>query len=248
MYYYREYNPDIRLAPWVKNYWTAVDFVDSEVAPKVFPDGCVDIIFMFDRVKGTSYAGLFGTMTTFVEVDFSESTQMFGIRFKPAGITAFTRVAVDEFTDWSVELALVETLFNQSFCDALPEKQSMAEVIAHTDNFLLSLLPCLYRPDRSIIHAVDLICFAKGQLSPAKVASDVCLSQRQFERKFKSVIGINPKTFAKIIRFTNTLRCLRANPRQDLLSIALHCGYYDHTHLIKDFKTFSGNAPTDLRY
>ena len=247
MYHYQEYNPDIRLSPWVKNYWTADDFVNSEVTPKVFPDGCVDIMFILDRGKGTSYAGLFGTMTTFVEVDFSESTLMFGIRFKPAGITAFTRVPVDEFTDWSVELALVETLFNQSFYEALPEKQSVAEIISHTNNFLLNLLPDLYSPDKQIIHAVDLIYWAKGQLSSAKIASDVCLCQRHFERKFKSAIGVTPKTFAKIARFKHALRCLRAHPHQDLLSIAVNCGYYDHTHLIKDFKTLSGEAPTELR-
>jgi transcriptional regulator GlxA family with amidase domain len=154
---------------------------------------------------------------------------------------------MDELTDWSVDLALVETLFNPSFYEVLPEKQSVTEIIAHTDTFLLNLLPKLYGSDTKIIHAVDLICFAKGQRSLEKVASDVCMCQRHFERKFKSAIGLSPKTFAKITRFKHALQCLRVHPRQDLLSIAVQCGYYDHTHLIKDFKSLSGDAPADFR-
>ena len=248
MYDYQKYNPDIRLTPWVKNYWSASSFVSSEVTPKVFPDGCTDIIFKFDKTRGTSYAGLFGIMTTFIEVDYPTSVQMFGIRFKPAGITAFTKIPVNEFTDQSVELALLETLFDKSFYETLPEKQSFAEIVAHTNSYLINQLSGLYHFNKQIIHAVDMIYFSKGQLSPAKVASDVCLCQRHFERKFKSAIGVNPKTFAKIVRFEHALQCIRNCSYQDLLSVALECGYYDHTHLIKDFKTFSGDTPAGLRY
>ncbi|MDR1173040.1 MAG: AraC family transcriptional regulator, partial [Bacteroidales bacterium] len=205
MYYYDEYNPDIQLTHWVETYWAASGFINSEDVTKILPDGCVDIIFMFDETKGSFYTGLVGTMTTFFEIDY-RSVQMFGIRFKPAGITAFTRVPVEEFTDRNVELALVETLFSKSFCEAFSEKQSIAERITYTDSYLVSLLPYLYRSDRQIIRAVDLIYLAKGQIPLAAVASDICLCQRHFERKFKSAIGINPKLFAKIFRFKHALR------------------------------------------
>jgi AraC-like DNA-binding protein len=247
MYYYHEYSPDTRLTPWVKNYWSASGFASREVTSKVFPDGCTDIIFKFDRTAGTSYADLFGTMTTFIEVDYPKSTQMFGIRFKPAGITAFTRVPVEELTDRSVELSLVETLFDKSFYEALPEKQSVAEIVAHTNSCLINQLSCLYHSNRQIIRAVDLISLAKGQLSLAAVASDVCLCQRHFERKFKSSVGVSPKMFAKIVRFKHVLQCMQKYPHKDLLTIAVESGYYDHTHLIKDFKLLSGDTPNDFR-
>ena len=247
MYDYHEYNPDRRLTPWVKNYWSADVFWESEVTPKVFPDGCTDIIFRFDRTKGTSYAGLFGTTTTFIEVDYPTSTQMFGIRFKPAGIAVFTRIPVNDLTDQSVELALLETLFDKSFYEELPEKQSFEEIVAHTNRYLTKQLPCLYHFDRQIIRAVDLISLANGQLNLADVASDVCLCQRHFERKFKSTVGVSPKMFAKIFRFKHALKCMHNYPHKNLLTIAEECGYYDYTHLQKDFKLLSGDTPTDFR-
>jgi AraC-like DNA-binding protein len=246
MYYYNEYNPDIQLSHWVETYWAASGFIDNADISKILPDGCLDIIFMFDQAKGNFDVNIVGTMTTFFEIDY-RSVQMFGIRFKPAGITAFTRVPVEEFTDRIVELALVETLFSKSFCEVLVEKQSIAEIVAYTDSYLASLLPCLYRSDRQIIRAVDMIYLAKGQLPLAAVASEVCLCQRHFERRFKSAIGISPKLFAKIFRFKHALQCLKNCPHKDLLDVAIECGYYDHSHLIKDFKTLSGDVPADFR-
>jgi len=247
MYYYREYNPDKQLMSWVKNYWIANGFVPSEVTPKVFPDGCTDIIFLFDKTRGISSAALFGMMTTFIEVDYPLSTQMFGIRFKPAGITAFTRVPMVEFTDQKIELSLIETLFDKSFYEPLPEKQSVEEIILHTDNSLINKLPHLYHAGRQIIRAVDLISHANGQLSLSDVSSEVCLCQRHFERKFKSTIGVSPKMFAKIFRFKHALQSMVKYPKKDFLAIAIDCGYYDYTHLAKDFKTLSGDTPADFR-
>ena len=247
MYHYQEYNPDILLTPWIKNYWSADGFWESKVTPKVFPDGCTDIIFTFDRTRGYAYTNLLGTTTSFIEVDYPQSTQMFGIRFKPAGITAFTRIPVNELTDQSVELALLETLFEKSFYEALPEKQSFAEIVAHTNRCLINQLPRLYHFNKQIIRAVDLICLANGKLNLAGVASDVCLSQRHFERQFKSTIGISPKLFAKILRFKQAVKCLHNCPHKDLATIAEDCGYYDYTHLQKDFKSLSGDTPSNFR-
>ena len=242
---YQEYRPKEQLTSFIETYWACEGFVAGQELFRILPDGCVDIIFIFDKTKGTFYANITGTMTTFLEISYPQSVQMFGIRFKPAGITAFTRVPVDEFTNRNVELELVDTLFDKSFYEKIPEKQSIEEIIMLADNFLINLIP--YHSNKQIIHAVDLIYFAKGQLPLADLASDVCLCQRHFERNFKSTVGISPKLFAKIFRFKHALRCLKNYPHKDLLTIAIECGYYDHSHLIKDFKTLSGNTPTNLR-
>ncbi|MCL2414078.1 MAG: helix-turn-helix domain-containing protein [Bacteroidales bacterium] len=247
MYHYQEYKSDIRLTPWIENYWLATDFVPSGIYAKVLPDAYADIIFDFDSTKGISRATIFGTMTNFFEVDSTKHTQMFGIRFKPAAITAFTRVPQMELTNRSVELALLETLFDKSFYETFPEKQSAQEIIAHTNNHLIKMLPHLYSPDVQILRAVDVINFTKGQLNLTRLASDICLSQRHFERRFKTAIGVSPKMFAKIIRFTHTIQDIVKYPEKDLLTIALERGYYDGTHLMKEIKSFSGDTPTDVR-
>ncbi|WP_292008959.1 helix-turn-helix domain-containing protein [Chryseobacterium sp.] len=242
---YKEYQPSALLSPYIETYWTSNSPGNGEFH-KVLPDGCVDIIFQFNKTKNIFYAEICGTMTTFLNMNFLESIQIFGIRFRPIGITFFTRVPVEEFTDKNVELALVDTLFDKSFYEILPEKRSVEDMIKHVDNYLINNLPYLYSSEKQIIHAVDLIYLTKGQLSLTTLAADVCLCQRHFERKFKSAIGISPKMFAKISRFKHALWCLKNYSHKDLLTIAIECGYYDHSHLIKDFKSLSGHGPTNL--
>jgi transcriptional regulator GlxA family with amidase domain len=190
---------------------------------------------------------LFGTTTTFLEFDPMEYELMFGIRFKPAGMTAFTHIPLIKFTDQSEELALLETLFDKSYYDVLTEKRSAAELIAHTNSYLISRLPNLYLTDRQIVHAVNAIDLTKGRLNLADLASEVCLGQRHFERKFKAMIGVTPKMFAKVTRFQHAWEKMLACPNKDVLTIAVESGYYDHTHLINDFKSLTGETPADLR-
>lgn len=245
--YYQEHHPDKRLTFFIETYWMAGGFMEGEESSRILPDGCVDIIFTFDEEKNVLRSDIVGTMTTFLEINYSKHVKIWGIRFNPAGITAFTRVPIEEFTNQNIELSAVETLFDPLFYEIGFAKKSPEEIVQHIDTYLLHQLPYLYNPDMRIIRAVDLIHHSKGCLSLTDVASEVCLSQRHFERKFKSAIGINPKTFAKIIRFKHTLPYLRNYPYKDLLSIAIECGYYDHAHLIKDMKTLSGNTPTNFR-
>jgi transcriptional regulator GlxA family with amidase domain len=173
--------------------------------------------------------------------------RMFGIRFRPAAITAFTRVPVHEFTDRHIDISLPETVFDRYFYESLQENRTVESMVNQTDNYLISKRPFLYQPEKQTLRAVDLIYLTKGKISLADLASDVCLCQRHFERKFKSAVGISPKTFAKVIRFKNALHCLNNSRDNDLLSVAIACGYYDHTHLIRDFKILSGEVPTHFR-
>ncbi|GHT08248.1 AraC family transcriptional regulator [Bacteroidia bacterium] len=242
---YHEYKPDIRLTPFVETYWITVGFLEKATPFKVLPDGCADIVFTFDDDAGNDNSvEIVGTMTAALNLVFSGNVRMFGIRFRPAGISAFTRVSVEEFTNYRLDATLVETLLDRHFFEVLQQKHTVEDVVCHVDNYLISKLPCLYQVEKQIVRAVDLIYLAKGQISPVEIASEVCLCQRHFERKFRAAIGISPKTFSKIVRFKNALKCLKNTKKNDLLTVAVNCGYYDHTHLIKDFKAFSGEAPS----
>jgi transcriptional regulator GlxA family with amidase domain len=70
-----------------------------------------------------------------------------------------------------------------------------------------------------------------------------CLCHRQFDRMFKERVGIPPKQFLQIIRFDRAFRMKNRYPHMDWLSIAIHCGYHDYQHLVKDYKEFTGYSP-----
>lgn len=249
---YQEYKPREQLTPFIDTYWACEGFVAGQELFKILPDGCVDILFSFGCISDKDNLAPFlpniiGTMTAYSEVCYHGKVSMLGIRFKPVGITAFTRVPINEFTNQRIEMTLVETLFDEQFYDSLPEKKSMKQRIEHIDAYFTQKLQSIFAPQQQIVYAVDLIQKTKGRLSLAEVASEACLSPRHFERKFKSAVGISPKAFSKIVKFKHAVSFLNGCKDESVFSIAVDCGYFDHTHMIKDFKSLSGNTPSFYR-
>ncbi|NNC45774.1 MAG: AraC family transcriptional regulator, partial [Winogradskyella sp.] len=74
--------------------------------------------------------------------------------------------------------------------------------------------------------------------------SRLCISKRQLEREFKEKIGISPKHYLRITRINEVIRLLNEKQVFDLTSITYHCGYFDQSHFIKDFKRITGQKPT----
>jgi AraC-like DNA-binding protein len=83
-----------------------------------------------------------------------------------------------------------------------------------------------------------------GNISIEKIASFACLSLRQFERKCSERIGMPPKSFARIIRFSKAYRLREAHPHLTWTAIAHEAGYFDQMHFIRDFKEFAGVTPS----
>lgn len=246
---YREFQPHILLAPYIETYWTVSGFKQEKEYHRILPDGCVDIIFSFVEPSNqhdlnSLVPNIIGTMTTYSEGSYFNEIDLLGIRFKPAGFTAFTRTPIHEFTDRRIDLTSTDSLFDKEFYCRLPEMKTVEERINHIENYLIKRIRNIFDPEPQIIYAVDLIRQTGGKLPLTEVAAAGCLSLRHFERKFKSAIGVSPKTFSKITKFRHTLSYLKRNNNAGLLSVAVDCGYYDQAHLIKDFKSLSGNLPS----
>ena len=95
--------------------------------------------------------------------------------------------------------------------------------------------------------AIKLLLRESGNLTVERAASDACLSIKQFERKCLERIGMPPKTYARILRFSKAYRLHESNPQMSWTSIAHASGYFDQMHMIRDFKTFSGVNPSDIK-
>jgi len=80
-----------------------------------------------------------------------------------------------------------------------------------------------------------------GAKKVQQLHSEAYLSLRQFERVFRHYTGMTPKSFTRISRFHMALE--QYGQQNSLTQVAYHCGYYDQSHFIHDFKEFSGLHP-----
>jgi len=83
-----------------------------------------------------------------------------------------------------------------------------------------------------------------GLLNIDQLASQSCLSIRQFERVFKQRIGLPPKYFCRLVRFAKAWIIKEQRPATSWIKIAHECGYFDQMHLIHDFQEFAGVNPS----
>jgi AraC-like DNA-binding protein len=54
---------------------------------------------------------------------------------------------------------------------------------------------------------------------------------------------VPPKTVARIARFERARTLAEAPHRPDWARVAAECGFYDQSHLINEFRAFTGRTP-----
>ena len=77
------------------------------------------------------------------------------------------------------------------------------------------------------------------------LADTACLSTKQFSRIFVEYVGTSPKDFIRIIRVQRALFTMQRNPQMSFAQVAYSCGFSDQSHMIKEFKLFSGYTPQE---
>jgi AraC-like DNA-binding protein len=92
--------------------------------------------------------------------------------------------------------------------------------------------------------AMHVLMNSNGTMSIEKIALLSCLSLKQFERKCKQRIGMNPKLYSRILKFSKAYRLHEVSPQLSWTKVAHEAGYYDQMHMIRDFKTFAGVNPS----
>ncbi len=75
------------------------------------------------------------------------------------------------------------------------------------------------------------------------------MSPRQLKALFDREVGLSPKKVGRLMRFDHArsqiAAATAAGQELNLTDTAVSCGYYDHPHLIREFREFAGVPPTE---
>ena len=170
----------------------------------------------------------------------------FNIAFQPTALFRLTGISSFELTDQYLD---AETIFSSNIrliLEQLQNATSYNQMIAIADRFVNSLVSNARKEGHRLDTVSRLMLSSGGKASLDWLASESCLSSKQFTRKFYERAGVNPKTYLRIIRFTKAIHIKNAYPNRDWLQIALECGYFDYQHLVKDYKEFTKHTPNDF--
>ena len=102
-------------------------------------------------------------------------------------------------------------------------------------------------PHRTATRAVSMALETFDRTGGAARVHDVScrlgLSQRRFIQLFAAEVGLTPKLYCRIRRFQRARELVRNVEAPDWTRVAFDCGYFDQSHLIRDFHAFSGLSP-----
>src|SRR5262249_22982940 len=98
----------------------------------------------------------------------------------------------------------------------------------------------------SVQRAIEFITASSGEIDLDYVASQSNLSLRQFRRRCLEESGLSPKHLCRVLRFRRARSFALASSRPDWSRIAADSGYFDQSHLIRDFREFTGRAPMSV--
>lgn len=99
-------------------------------------------------------------------------------------------------------------------------------------------------PPDAVAHAWRLLMRSGGRLPVAMLANAVGFSSRHLTNQFRTELGLSPKTAARVIRFDRARRTLQRPPHAKIGDVAARHGYYDQSHLVRDFVDFTGRPPS----
>ena len=102
------------------------------------------------------------------------------------------------------------------------------------------------RPRPEVVRAWQRIQAGAGDVRVRDLAAEVGCSPRHLGELFRREIGLAPKEAARVVRFDRARRRLQARQRPGALAeLAADCGYYDQSHLNRDFRSLAGAAPLE---
>jgi AraC-like DNA-binding protein len=253
---YQEIKPGELLRPYVKCYYFFESETAVELEDTIFPGGDMEIIFNLG--DGIWKTGIDGEFTTTPPVElWGRITQPLGVRSlgnnTMLGIKFFTHTAayfLDEevgvFNDQVADLRDVLGAQVKRLHMRLLETPALAERITLIESFLLYRLSVKEKRTDKIAMIGEIMKDMQRNTFSDRIeatASQYRITPRYLQKLFLQYTGITPKLYNKINRFQLSLQLISRN-KGSFTSIAYDCGYFDQSHFIREFKSFTGVTPS----
>jgi AraC-like DNA-binding protein len=217
-----------------------------EVTLSFYPRDSEKVSYEDGRVLPSVRSALIGQQSVVSHRHVGKEFLMVQIVFQPGGLYRMTGIPTIDLNNQYFDAEAVLGNGAKALNERLSSIEDYPKMIPVVEEFLLGMV----KKSAYEIRPIDKVGIAMLQnvnhYSLDWLAKEACLSAKQFERNFNERIGINPKYFARIIRFDKAFRLKNAMPNNDWLSIALDCGYYDYQHLVRDYKEFTGMTPANF--
>lgn len=244
------------LFPLIKSFWClkVLDPIETAYEEEIIPDGHHEIIFHLssgpakrktgnDKWEQEPVAFFAGQDLKSFKVQIMPNATIYGIRFQPHTQALFFNFPASITTDYPLSLDDVDNASPLWNCiSEQPEK-----TFSNFERFLSKKLSRLKVPKafNYVNASVREILLRKGNIKIETLVEKTGISPRHLDSSFQRFVGVNPKTFCNLIKFSHFINYRKNNPSKTLTECAHEANFYDQSHLIHLSNAITGKTPKE---
>lgn len=245
------YNPLRSLQPFIDRYWSFES--DAENGIDLFPllaGTGLDLLIHFagpfqtEKEKLPS-SHIFCPRQT-IDITSKDKLNFIAIRFRCGAFRHFCPINFRELNNRFLSVQDIWGKEGRELTEKLNNELSTDLRIDILDSFFLKQLEKHGKNNQLLDSSISYIYKHFEDVAIHALATNLNISLRHFERLFKEEFGISPKRYQRTSRFQSALKELLLSSDNDYMQAAIHNGYYDQSHFIKECKTLSGMPPLEL--
>ncbi len=239
-----------RLAPFLDSLWWArgrIEYAREQIAPT---GATVVVINLGDVI----YHETFGARASGIEAETGwitgphdrpslneprGETHCYGIVTRPVGCESLLgidprtlRGSVEPLVRWSAGLSLRDRLRDVS------TERGFEILLESLESDLADAPRGFERIQQAVVWLED-----DPRVGVSTVADRLGISHAYLDREFSRITGLSPRRLAAILRVRRLLEEIDVAAEQDWVDLAVRHGWYDQSHMIRDFKRYTGVSP-----
>ena len=255
---FTEIRPREALRPYVKRFYYYDAQSTHAFDDLVFPSGNLELIFNLgnglwktkkdEAFYTTPTVELWGQITKPLMVRSVGKNFMLGVRFYPHTAAYFFDEDISAFNNEVTDGAEVFGPSLNNLHELLLTYTDPVDRIAMLENYLLHRLAASEKKHSRIRLVEDIATRLKNHPDGERigvVSERTKISPRYVHQLFSQYTGLTPKLFCQISRFQYSLQLMQGGDKK-MTSVGYDSGYFDQSHFIREFKSFTGLTPASF--
>lgn len=187
-----------------------------------------------------------------VKVEFRGPFGQIFVEFTATGFYELTALSAGAYTGRGAILDVAEfpagkTIFDLvEACHEFARPDMAEDLCDKLQETLIAMLPFSKPVPDYIRSAVAAIEAQDGDVRVADLMDDIPVSAQQFIRRFKHIVGLPPKKWAKILMMNKALEALIDQHGETLIAALNDTGYFDQSHFNRVVKDLMRVSPGRL--
>jgi AraC-like DNA-binding protein len=166
------------------------------------------------------------------------------VNLTPIGAHRLLACDMEALTGQSVELSDVLGAAGRRLVEHLANTPSWEGRFALVDVFLRTRLHAAAAVPAQVQWVWDQLEAHDGAQGIGALTRESGWSPKRLSAAFRASVGVPPKSVARLLRFERVIARLHRPDAGRWAARALDSGYYDQSHLVRDFTEFAGCTPT----